>query len=132
MKALPKSLFQTLAALAAMALPIQPALASVTLNGTLPPGTAPVVVLQANNQSGATDSIKFKFSAPAVNAGVAYALSYCIGPASNPCASPTSFVVQVPAGQSRLAVISASVFATNVLVVGQGTRRAVPFSVTME
>jgi hypothetical protein len=108
------------------------AFAFITLNGTIPAGTTPVVILKANNEPGATGVIKFKFSAPAHDAGVPYALSFCIGPASNPCGLPTSYVVEVPGGQERLAVVNANVFATNVLVVGQGTKRPVPFAVTIE
>ena len=108
------------------------AYAFITFNGTIPAGTTPVVILQANNQPGAAGVLKFKFSAPAHDAGVAYALNFCIGPASNPCGLPTSYVVVVPSGQERLAVVNANVFATNVLVVGQGTKRPVPFAVTME
>jgi hypothetical protein len=117
----------------ACALPAQ-VFAFEQLNGTIPAGTAPVVIIQPNKQSSAsaTGVLKFKFSAPAVNAGVPYALSFCIGPESNPCGLPTSYVVNVPAGEDRLAVVDASIFATNELVVGQGTRVAVPFSVQIE
>jgi hypothetical protein len=117
----------------ACALPAQ-ALGFEQLNGTIPAGTAPVVIIQANKQSGATATgvLKFKFSAPAVNAGVPYALSFCIGPETNPCGLPSSYVVNVPAGEDRLAVVDASVFASNVLVVGQGTRVPVPFVVQIE
>ena len=111
---------------------IQQAFAYITLNGTIPAGTTPVVILQANNQPGATGVLKFKFSAPAHNAGVAYGLTFCIGPAANPCASTNSYIVQVPSGEERLAVVNANIFATNVLVVAQGTKRPVPFAVTME
>jgi hypothetical protein len=99
-----------------------------TVTGTGTPGT---VILQAHNQAGATDSLKFKFSAPKFNAGTRYYLQFCIGPAVSPCAQ-TSYVVQVPDGESRLAVIPASVFTNNVLVVQQATRTTVPYAVIME
>jgi len=111
-----------------------PAFGFEQLNGTIPAGTKPVVIIQANKQSGATATgvLKFKFSAPAVNAGVPYAIDFCIGPESNPCGLPSSYVVNVPMGEDRLAVVDASVFATNILVVGQGTRVPVPFVVQIE
>lgn len=120
-------------ALALLTLCIPEARAYITLNGMVPVGRNGIVILQAHKLSGATtDTLKFKFTAPTFNAGVAYALSFCIGPASNPCGLPTSYVVQVPGGEERLAVVPASVFANNVLVVGQGTARPVPYSVTIE
>jgi len=104
----------------------------ITLNGMVPVGKAGLVILQANKASGATCTLKFKFSAPAFNAGVKYALNFCIGPATNPCGLPSSFVVVVPEGEERLAVVPASIFTDNVLVVGQGTKVPVPYAVTIE
>jgi hypothetical protein len=106
--------------------------AYITLNGMVPVGRAGMVILQAHKQAGTTDTLKFKFSAPSFDAGVAYVLSFCIGPTANPCGQPTSYVVQVPGGEERLAVVPSSVFVNNVLVVGQGTTRPVPYSVTIE
>lgn len=106
--------------------------AYITLNGMVPVGKAGVVILQAHKQTGTTDTLKFKFTAPTFNAGVKYALDFCIGPATNPCGLPTSYVVNVPGGEERLAVVPSSVFANNVLIVGQGTTRPVPYSVTIE
>jgi hypothetical protein len=123
----------TAVALALSTVYIPAARAYITLNGMVPVGKAGIVILQAHQQGGTTtDTLKFKFSAPSFNAGVQYALSFCIGAASNPCGQPTSYVVQVPGGEERLAVVPSSVFANNVLVVGQGTSRPVPYSVTIE
>lgn len=106
--------------------------AYITLNGMVPVGTAGVVILQAHQQSAnTTDTLKFKFSAPSFNAGVQYALTFCIGPAANPCGQAV-YSVQVNGGDERLAVVPSSIFAQNVLVVGQGTKRPVPYSVTIE
>jgi hypothetical protein len=104
---------------------------SITLNGTIPGTTpaTPVVIIQANGELGTSGPLKFKFSAPEVGA---YALNFCIGPASNPCGLSTSYVVTVPGGQERLAVVESNVFRTNVLVVTQGTSTNLPFSVTIE
>lgn len=76
--------------------------------------------------------MRFKFSAPPKNAGVPYALDFCIGPAANPCGLPSSHVINVPEGQERFADFDSALFRTNILVVGQGTRVAVPFSVEVE
>jgi hypothetical protein len=104
---------------------------SITLNGIIPPGTTPVVIIQANGENGPGGILKFKFSAPAPQPG-GYALSFCIGPESNPCGTSSDYVVNVPASEERLAVIEAGVFRKSILVVGQGTRDPVPFSVTIE
>jgi hypothetical protein len=106
---------------------------SITLNGTIPPSepVTPVVIIQANGESGPGGPLKFLFSAPAPTPG-GYVLSFCIGPAENPFGSPTSYIVNVPASQGQLAVVDAGIFKNNVLVVSQGTRDTIPFSVTIE
>lgn len=124
-----RNLLRIAVALVVSAVFVHDVFAYITLNGTVPVSRTGVVILQANKQTGATGALKFKFSAPAPGA---YALSFCIGPATNPCGLPTSYVVQVPGGQERLAVVDAAIFANNVLVVGQGTTRPLPFSVTIE
>jgi hypothetical protein len=96
------------------------------------PAGGSVTVIQANGQVAPPGGIlKFKFSAPAPQVG-GYALSFCIGPTSNPCGATNAYVVQVLGGQEQLAVIDAGVFSENVLVVGQGTMDALPFAVTIE
>lgn len=104
---------------------------SITLNGIIPSTSPPteVLILEANAEHGTGGPLKFKFSAPQPGA---YALNFCIGPPSNPCGLPTSYVVVVPGGQERLALVEASIFRNNVLVVGQGTNTDLPFSVTIE
>lgn len=59
-------------------------------------------------------------------------MNFCIGPASNPCGASSDYVVTVPGGQERLAVVEAGVFKKSVLVVTQGTASDLPFSVTIE
>jgi hypothetical protein len=109
---------------------------SITLTGTIPATTPPtaVVILEANPHISSGCPLKFKFSAPLPDseAPVPYALNFCIGPATNPCGLPTSFVVVVPGGQERFAVVDPGTFKTNVLTVSQGTKVPIPFSVTME
>lgn len=104
------------------------ALAQITLSSTVP-GAKTVVLIQPNKQSSATGIVKFKFSAPTAGA---YSLGFCIGPAANPCGMATSYVVQVPGGQERLAVVDASFFTANVLVVNNPTSTALPFAVAIE
>jgi hypothetical protein len=129
MESLRKSLTAGTVCLLLVSLMAQAAFAAITLNGTVPTGRAGLVVIQANKQPKTSGVLKFKFSAP--NAG-AYAFNFCIGPASNPCGLPTSYVVVVPGGEERLAVVDASVFTNNVLTVSQGTNTPLPFSVTIE
>lgn len=112
-----------------LALLAQSSSASIELKGNLPGGMKSLVLIKPHGQTGLTGVVKFKFSAPGSGA---YALSFCIGPESNPCGLATSYVVTVPAGQERLAVVDARMFANNVLVVGQGTTSVVPYAVTIE
>jgi len=133
MKMITKCLIATAVPFVLVALLVQEAFGYITLNGMVPVGRAGLVILQAHKlDASPSDTLKFKFSAPAFNAGVAYTLNFCIGPASNPCGLPTSYVVTVPGGEERLAAVPASVFKDNVLIVGQGTNRPVPFAVTIE
>lgn len=118
-----------IAVLSLVTLSIQDAFASITLNGTVPTGQAGLVVIQANKQPKSSGVLKFKFSAPTAGA---YAFNFCIGPASNPCGLPTSYVVVVPGGEERLAVVDASFFINKVLTVSQGTNNPLPFAVTIE
>jgi hypothetical protein len=110
---------------------ISRALASLTLSGSHPGGVTPVVILQAHGQTGASGVVKLLFAAPTAGA---YTMNFCVGPAANPCgfAPPTSYVVSVPGGQQRLAVISAAQLASNVLVVTQGTGSSKPYTVSIE
>jgi hypothetical protein len=112
-----------------LALLAQTSFASIELRGTLPPGTKPLVILKAPSQGTLTGLLKFKFSAPGSGA---YSLNFCVGPETNPCGLSTSYVVTVPAGEERFAVIDAHMLTNNVLVVAQGTRVPVPFAVSME
>jgi hypothetical protein len=118
-----------IASILALGFVIQPAFAQITLKGTIPSSAKPLVIIQPNNESKTSGVIKFKFSAPTAGA---YTMNFCIGPASNPCGTSSDYVVTVPGGQERLAVVDASVFANNELVVSQGTSEALPYSVTIE
>jgi hypothetical protein len=129
MRIMEKHLLRTAIAFVISAVLVHDAFAYITLNGIVPVSRAGVVILQANGQSGATGTLKFKFSAPTPGA---YSMDFCIGPTENTCGLPTSYVVVVPGGQERLAVVNAGVFTNNVLVVAQGTTRPLPFSVTIE
>jgi hypothetical protein len=102
---------------------------SIILNGIIAPGSGEVVILEANNTLTGGGLLKFKFSAPEAGA---YSFNFCVGVPANPCGMSTSYVVTVPGGHEKLALIEASVFRNNVLVVSQGTSTALPFSVTIE
>jgi hypothetical protein len=103
-----------------------------TIGGVIPPSapTKPVVIHL--HQPIPPGKILFRFYAPKVNAGTPYSLDFCIGPSFNPCGLPTSTDVTVPAGQQRLLIVDVNVFAHNILVVEQGTKKPVPYSVTVE
>jgi hypothetical protein len=105
------------------------AMAGQTIRGVLPPGHRSAIL--AVKKPNLVQPLNFRFYAPPVNAGVDYALDFCIGPRSNPCGLPGDIVVNVPMGQTRLATYSSGLFVTNVLVVGQGTRSSVPYLVTI-
>jgi hypothetical protein len=102
---------------------------SITLNGIVPSSATPLVIIEANGERGPDGILKFEFSAPEAGA---YTMGFCIGPASNPCGESSDYVVSVPGGQERLAVVEAGVFKTSVLAVGQGTSSDLPFAVTIE
>jgi hypothetical protein len=118
-----------LAALAMICSLPAPAEAGQTITGTLPPGRR--LAILAVRKPSLVQPLQFRFYAPPVNAGVDYALNFCIGPRANPCGLPSDIVVNVPKGQTRLETFSSDLFATNVLAVGQGTRVSVPYSVTI-
>lgn len=100
-----------------------------TLRGTIPPGRRPVVIHLHNPlPPGMTTLI---LSAPKVNAGVPYAVDYCIGPVSNPCGLPDDWTVSVPEGQTVTRIVPSSIFTGKVFVAGQGTRRPVLYEVTV-
>ncbi len=104
-----------------------PGMATQTLSGTLPPGTRSKVLtfrLPARPQA-----LRFQFTAPPVNAGVNYALNFCVGARANSCGLRTDIVFVVPKGQTRFATLSSALFPSRVLTVGQGTRRPVPYLV---
>jgi hypothetical protein len=108
--------------------------ASTTLHGKIPP-ISYVVVLQAHGQTGATDTLKFKFYTPMVPGAVLHSVVFCVGPAPGPSSDPCSqgvLSIEVPNGETRLAVIPASALSTNVLAVRNYIGVTVPFTVTME
>ena len=101
-----------------------------TISGTIPPGHRPVVIpLHRPIKPG---FMKLSLTAPPKNAGVPYALDFCIGPAANPCGLPTDRVFTVDKGQTRIESVDAAIFQTNVFVVGQGTRIALPYVVKVD
>jgi hypothetical protein len=94
-----------------------------TFNGVLPPGGEATIPFRHPN---APTLMHFRFYAPTANAGVGYALTYCIGPQSHPCGH-RNFIIDVPMGQVRTATVQ--IPRNSVLVVGQGTTAPLPYSV---
>jgi hypothetical protein len=103
-----------------------------TISGVIPPSAPPKPVVVHLHQPIPPGKILFRFYAPKVNAGVPYAVDFCIGPTFNPCGLATSTDVTVPAGQQRLLIVDTNVFAHNILVAGQGTKKPVPYVITVE
>jgi hypothetical protein len=128
MKLVMNRLLVIVVALAFSTVVVEEASSSLTLEGTIPTGGETVVILQAHNQSGATGTLKFKFSAPTPGA---YTMGFCIGPATNTCGA-ASYIVVVPGGEERLAVIPMAALTNSVLAVAQGTNMPLPFAVMME
>jgi len=106
--------------------------AAYTLAGVIPPSSPPAPKVLHLHQPIPPGKILFHFFAPPVNAGVAYAIDFCIGPAFNPCGLPTSTVVTVPRGQTRILVVESNIFAHNIFVAGQGTKKPVPYVVNVK
>jgi hypothetical protein len=102
-----------------------------TLSGTIPPHAPPKSVV-LHPHIPLPPLVRLTMSAPPVNAGVPYALTYCIGPAANPCGLPNDWAVEVSAGQSVVRTVPASLFAGKVFVVGQGTKKSVPYKVQID
>jgi hypothetical protein len=103
-----------------------------TLSGVIPPASPPKPVVLHLHTPLPPGRMLLRFYAPPVNAGVNYAIDFCIGPAFNPCGLPTSTTVTVPRGQTRLLVVESSIFTNNIFVAGQGTKRPVPYVVTVQ
>jgi hypothetical protein len=101
--------------------------AGQTIKGVIPPGR---FILNVDTPNGPI--MHFRFYAPRVNAGVAYAITFCIGPPVHPCGR-RSRIINVPEGQMRSTDFVTRAFFSprlnNVLTVGQGTGVRVPFMV---
>jgi hypothetical protein len=97
-----------------------------TLSGMIPPGGRVTLRLLKPLPPGA---IKLTMSAPPVNAGVPYAITYCIGSAANPCGLPSDLTFEVGAGKTIVRSVPSHLFTTNMFVVGQGTKKPVPYKV---
>jgi hypothetical protein len=102
-----------------------------TLSGTIPPHAPPKSVV-LHPHIPLPPLVRLTMSAPPVNAGVPYALTYCIGPAANPCGLPNDWAVEVSAGQTVVRTVPASLFTGKVFVVGQGTKKSVPYKVQID
>ena len=102
-------------------------MATQTLSGVLPPGRVTKVL--TFRRPLLPQPMHFQFTAPPVNAGVGYALTFCIGAPANPCGLPSDITVDVLKGQTKSATFNSSLFARRVFVVGQGTRVSVPYLV---
>jgi hypothetical protein len=100
-----------------------------TIIGTIPPGHTVVIPLHRPIKPG---FMKLSLTAPPKNAGTPYALDFCIGPAANPCGLLTDRDFSVSKGQTRIEAVDAAVFRTNVFVVVQGTRIALPYVVKVD
>lgn len=111
--------------LSAVAVP--PAHAAITLSGTVPNGGG-LFVLLPTNQQGLTGVLKLKFAATGTHGTH---LRFCIGPQSSPCGPTPIYVVDVPIGQERLAVIGAGAFQNNALYVVTPNFTE-PFTITIE
>jgi hypothetical protein len=120
------------AALALGMLTTQDVRAAISQARSIPAGQEGVVVIQANPAaSSSSGGLTLKFAAPGTGS---YTLVFCVGPASNPCGDPGSYVVKVPVGEDRLAVIRDDAFFNRVLFVATSDIRSVdtPFVVTIE
>ena len=105
-----------------------PSFATLTMSGTLTGGQTLLIIQPNNSTNAATGVLKFKFSAPTAGA---YSLGFCIGPVANPCGSAAYFV-SVQGGHTQLAVVNASIFNGNELVIENPTSSSVGYSVSME
>ena len=106
----------------------QETLAKLNLSGTVPPASQ-VVLIPANPRGVPKGVLKLKLTSAVGGA----TLGFCVGPAANPCGDATSFVVNVPPGESKLAVINAADFANGaVLIVNNPTASTVGYGINIE
>ena len=107
----------------------------MTIKGTILP-TKPLVILDVHLDILPPRKVKITVSAPLPDskAPVPYTLNFCIGPSTNPCGmpAPQSYVLVVPGGEERTAVVDSGIFKDNVVAVGQGTKVPIPYIVTIE
>jgi hypothetical protein len=123
-----KTVIKAIAAGVAVCALTAPAFA-YTINGVVRPRTKPyVITLHKPIPAG---FVQLTLSAPPRNAGVPYTLDFCIGPAANPCALPSSQVFTVFPGQPLVVLVQWYAFSGNVFAVTQGTTVVVPYSVTV-
>jgi uncharacterized membrane protein YedE/YeeE len=129
MRKVMRSLAAVAMALACSVFQIPTASAALSLQGTTTSNMRPTTVIKANSQAAATGVLKFLFSAPSAGS---YSLTFCItSDPANLCGSG-SYVVTVPGGQQRLAVVNAAAFADGALTVYANNSAAYPYSVTVE
>ena len=96
-----------------------------TLSGTIPPHAPPKSVVLHPHMP-LPPLVRLTMSAPAVNAGVSYALTYCIGPAANPCGLPGEWTADVPAGQTVVRTVPASAFTNKVFASAKAPKNPCP------
>jgi hypothetical protein len=110
---------------------VAPAFAAQVIRGVIAPGRTPVELNVKLPARPGPMTLRFAAPRPSVNPDVRYALNFCIGPRANPCGSPSAKVINVTEGGQKAATFSSRIFATNILVVSQGTRVPVPYAVSI-
>jgi hypothetical protein len=104
-----------------------------TINGTIPANS--LVAIHFQQPPSSKGYLKLTVSSPPVNAGVPYAVSFCVNYASapHPCSSTTKGAgsLIVP-GQQAIVFVPASIYPKEVIWIGQGTAVAVPYIVDVD
>ena len=112
-----------------------------TLTGTIPGvirGQLPISVAIHLQKPPGPGFLKLTLSSPPVNAGVAYDVSFCVGPASAPVTHPCSTASNIGSGfivlpgQQVIVFVSTNSYPNDVIWVGQGTFVAVPYSLDVD
>ena len=105
-----------------------------TINGTIP-GTSPPIAIHLQKPPSSKGYLKLTVSSPPVNAGVPYAVNFCVNYASapHPCSSTTKGAgsLIVP-GQQAIVFVPASIYPKEIIWIGQGTAVAVPYVVDVD
>jgi hypothetical protein len=109
-----------------------------TINGTIAPTMPPKwVAVHLQKPASSNTYLKLTLSSPPVNAGIGYAINFCVAlasaPVSSPCASYSTVAGSlILPGQQAIVFVNANAYPNYVIWFQQGTKIAVPYTVDVD